>query len=156
MLKPNTLHASTFHFHLDQVSENWEQFCLPEAWQVVWGPPEPSPLGRFWLWGAVPVQALSGVVGKGRGSRSKSLSRPSPRQQMTYRRKSPSIRGSLLQEGRRREGAGPPSRRTSDLEHARCLDWECLQGEVPMGLPAAEHRAGAETQQCHLHYQELP
>lgn len=78
----------TFHFHLDQVSENWEQFCLPEAFG---GPPEPSPLGRFWLGVGVPVQALSGVVGKGQGSGFKSRSRPSPGQQMTYRTKSPSM-----------------------------------------------------------------
>ena len=137
--------------------------CLKPG-QVAGGPTELSPLGRFWL-GGVPVQALSRAVGKGQGSGFKSRSRPSPGQQMTYRTKSPSIGGSPLQEGRRRERAGPPSRRTSDLEYAGCLDWECLWGEVPTGLPAAEHGVGAEwgtgasqtaTQQCHLHYQELP
>lgn len=51
LLKPKTLHASTFHFYLEQVSENWEQFCLPEAWAGGLGTSRALPSGALLAWG---------------------------------------------------------------------------------------------------------
>lgn len=127
MLKPKTLHASTFHFYLERVSENWEQSCLLKPGLVVWAPPELSPLGRFWL--GDPCPGLEWGCGKGPGLwvQIPVLPQPWSANDLQNEEKSPSIRGDprckRAGDGREQEVHWrAPLQKDRDLEHAGCLD----------------------------------
>ena len=115
MLKPKTLHASTFHFYLERVSENWEQSCLPEAWTGSLGTSRALPSGALLAWG--PLCRPRVGCGKGPGLWVQILVLPQPwsANDLQNEEKSPSTRGDprcrRAGESRGCTG-GPPSRRT--------------------------------------------
>ena len=127
MLKPKTLHASTFHFYLERVSENWEQSCLPEAWTGSLGTSRALPSGALLAWGPLCRPRVGCGKGPGLWVQIPVLPQPWSANDLQNEEKSPSTRGDPHC---RRAGDGreqgvhwrAPLQKDPDLEHAGCLD----------------------------------